>query len=470
MLPPTQARYSPVLLPPHPGPHDLQRLVDPYRAIIVTQLRAILDRTERSDFYPWIDTKINLLTGEDLPAHDPLLGRDVVSGWVQGRGLETVARFAAWLAAYGEDPEAASLVERSRRLAAALLTKLREARSANAGHLHFFMTPAGQAFFFGPERARCPLSLRAGSPYGYSDLFGAKGMYAAAHLLGEPAAIDEARSFCMAVYRDVLARGFRSDQPQPDTGARAWIDGAFSHGPAMISLGMAALFAEFEPGPDAVEMGLALARYVLGAHVNLGGKWPGLREYDLVEFVDDGGRPFGDEWGQIISDPGHSLEFVGLFLKFSRTVWRHGGAIPEQAEALRAAEGLMPALLRRAFENGYCPAPGGICKTMDLLARRHVDETMPWWSLPETIRAALAASGIGESDSGRWRSLEILALAHNAFVTHYVRPDIYLMAVKVRDARGKPLDIMPAYPDADPGYHTALSLIDALSLVTETAD
>ena len=29
------------------------------------------------------------------------------------------------------------------------------------------------------------------------------------------------------------------------------------------------------------------------------------------------------------------------------------------------------------------------------------------------------------------------------------------------------VDLMPAYPDADPGYHTALSLMDALDLIQD---
>jgi hypothetical protein len=66
-----------------------------------------------------------------------------------------------------------------------------------------------------------PLALDAASPHGYSDLFCAKGMYAAAQLLGEPATASEARAFCMAVCRDIMARAFRGDQPQPATGARA---------------------------------------------------------------------------------------------------------------------------------------------------------------------------------------------------------------------------------------------------------
>jgi hypothetical protein len=90
---------------------------------------------------------------------------------------------------------------------------------------------------------------------------------------------------------------------------------------------------------------------------------------------------------------------------------------------------------------------------------------MPWWSLPETIRAALASGLVAESEEGRLTCLEILARSHNAFVTHYVRPQMHLMAVKVRDARGQVVDLMPSFPDVDPGYHTALSLIDALDLI-----
>jgi len=462
---PITAQYMAVTLPVHPTASDLHCLVEPYRAMIVAQFRTILDRTERSEHYPWIDTKINLITGEELPPAHPLLGRDLVSGWVQGRGLESVVKFAAWLTPFAGDGEVDRLIARARRLAADLSAQLQQARVVNGGHLYFFMTPAGQAFDLGPDMARIPLALEAASPHGYSDLFCAKGLYAAAHLLGDPVAVSEARAFCLAVCRDIIARAFRSDQPQPDAGARAWVTGAFSQGPSMIALGMAALIAEFEPSPQAADLGLTLARYILDAHVNLGGRWPQFREYDLVEFVDEAGNPSADELGRIVSDPGHSLEFVGLFLKFSRAVRRCGGATPAQKEAIRGIERIMPALLDSAFANGFRPTVGGICKTVDLLTRRPVDDTMPWWSQPETIRAALASWRVAEDDESRRACLEILARSHNAFVTQYVRPQTHLMAVKVRDARGEVLDVVPAYPDADPGYHTALSLIDALDLI-----
>ena len=390
---PVTAEYASVSLPVRPNANDLRRLIEPYQAIIVTQFRAILDRTERSEHYPWIDTKLDLISGEELPAMDPLLGRDLVSGWVQGRGLESVTKFAAWLIPFAGDGEVDRLIERARRLAAALLARLREARSDNGGHLHFFMTPDGEAFGFGPDMERIPVALDASSPHGYSDLFCAKGMLAAAHLLGDSDAVSEARAFCLAVYRDVMAQAFRSDQPQPAAGARAWVNGAFSHGPAMISLGMAALLAEFEPGPQAVELGLSLARHVLEAHVNLGGKWPKLREYDLVEFVDAAGNPYVDEDSRIISDPGHSLEFVGLFLKFSRA--RAADRRRRDAGPTRSAAG------HRA--EYACTAGTGVHERVSACDRRHLQDGRP--AHPPTGRRYDAVVEPARDDPGCARRL-----------------------------------------------------------------
>ncbi len=39
------------------------------------------------------------------------------------------------------------------------------------------------------------------------------------------------------------------------------------------------------------------------------------------------------------------------------------------------------------------------------------------------------------------------------------------MAVQSRDAKGQSIATIPATPDADPGYHTGLSIIDVLNLI-----
>jgi hypothetical protein len=462
MLSPLTAQYRPVLLPAEPSADDLHVLLEPYQALIVTQFQTILARTELSSTYPWLDTKINLLTGEDYPADDPLFGHDLVSGWVQGRGLEALVGFAGWLATYRGDATVDDVLARVRSLVAALSARLRSARQQNGGHVYFYMTPEGRAFVFGPDRSRQALNLTASAPFNYSDLFTAKGLYAAAHFLSDVEAVAEARSYCLAVYYAIEDGSFASDQPEPPTVAKAWIPGVRSHGPHMIAQGMAALFAAHEPGPLAAEMGLTLSRYVWRKHVNVGERWTQLRELDLVEYIDMDGHPYTDD-GKIISDPGHALEYAGLFLKLQSAMLRYGGASAGQQATLAAMAERMPAYLARNFANGFQPAAGGICKTVDLLTRLPVDDTLPWWSLPETIRAGLSCWKVAASAAERQACLAIVAQCHNAFVSHYVQLQAYLMAVKVRAADGWPLDIVPVYPDADPGYHTALSLIDALA-------
>jgi hypothetical protein len=102
--------------------------------------------------------------------------------------------------------------------------------------------------------------------------------------------------------------------------------------------------------------------------------------------------------------------------------------------------------------------PGGICKAFDLISRRPLNTDMPWWSLPETMRAAARCWRV----CGAPACLRTLAACHNAFTRHYIRPDRRLMAVQTRNERGEAIPVIPATADADPGYHTGLSIIDLL--------
>lgn len=467
MQTPLTAQYRPILLPVQPDISDFCAAREPYEAMIVAQFRAIVDRSEAGPLYPWIDTRIDLNTGADLPAADPRFGPGLVSGWVQGRGLEGLATFGAWLNRWGGSPEVDALLGRVRGLAAALLAQFRAARAQYGGRLYFTMLPDGMPITVDERQRQLRVAMGPQAPHNYSDLFAAKGMLAAAHFVGNEVALDEARVYCRAVYKDILALRFRTDQPQP-AGLASVVSatGGFAHGPHMIALGMATQFARQEAGPASAEMGLRLARRVLYGHANLGGRWPALRPHDLVEFITTEGQPYVDEAGRVIADPGHALEFVGLFLKFCAAVRQGGSITPEQLGEITHLEGLMMPVLLRAFDNGFQPSVGGIRKSLDLLTRRPIDDTLPWWSLPETIRAGLAATVMSSTGEDRAACLSIAAQCHNAFVENYVRPDIHLMAVKLRDRTGRVSPIVPAYPDADPGYHTALSLIDALKYLS----
>jgi mannose/cellobiose epimerase-like protein (N-acyl-D-glucosamine 2-epimerase family) len=207
---------------------------------------------------------------------------------------------------------------------------------------------------------------------------------------------------------------------------------------------------------------LRLLDYELTYHANIDGRWAHLQEGDFWEAVDDEGQPFVEPDGVILSDPGHSLEFVGLAMKFIGAAQAQASAV--QVARLEVATAHMITLLGRNFDNGYLPGPQGISKAFDLASRRQLNTDMPWWNLPETIRAAAFCLPVAGNDGERNLCLRVLCDCHNAF-REFVRPDLHLMAYQTRDECGLPVASIPATADADPGYHTGLSLLDAIDVI-----
>ncbi len=455
----SEAVYQGVLLPERPSVDAVRSVLPDYRAMLIAVMAAIADRYERTPGYPYIDTKLDLITGEDFAADDPVRGPGAVYGWIQGRGLESLTGHCLWMRRHNQ---AAGLRLRLERIAADLLTKLLEIRARNAGHLTFFMSPQGNPFTLDEEGETRRLRLTEKSSYGFSDLFCAKGMVAAARYLKLRDAETEALDYCRRVDDAIHEGRFVTDQialdPKNPTGPRP---GCHPHGPFMIQIGAAAVLAE-HGSPDSVETGLRLIRHELETYVNLNGRVPGLREYDFWEAVDDDGRPFEDV-GKILSDPGHVMEFVGLTLKFTTALREQGLAGTEQLDEIAGIEALMPSLLEHTFEVGFQPGPGGICKVFDLVSRTPANTDMPWWNLPEALRAAAYCRAIASSATEQENALRIFSACHNAFTRHFVRPDLHLMAYQTRDQTGRVVPVIPATADADPGYHTGLSVIDVLN-------
>ena len=77
---------------------------------------------------------------------------------------------------------------------------------------------------------------------------------------------------------------------------------------------------------------------------------------------------------------------------------------------------------------------------------------MPWWSLPETMRAVLQCYDITADETVRNYCLSVFGKCHNAFIANYIRPEFDLMAIQMLSKDGKIIDRIPAVPDADPGY------------------
>ncbi len=450
--------YRNVQLPRNSSPADLQSAADDYEAIALSMMTAIVDRYDRAPDYPFIDTKLDLITGEDFPPEDPIRGQNAIYGWIQGRGLEALAGHARWLTRRGGHD---ALVRRIRTALREILDQLRRMRDRNGGHLSFFMSPDGAPFELDAHGLPTPLEV---DTIGFSDLFSAKGMFAAADLLDDQSGRDEATAYIVAVDDAICNRTFRSDQisldPKNRTEPRS---GYHPHGPTMIQIGAWSLLAA-EHHPIAIERGLRHIEYELATHANLDGRWDHLQEGDFWEAVDDARRPYVEPDGVILSDPGHSLEFVGLAMKFIRKVEAETGISPDRRERLSSAKNRMFTILKRNFDNGYIEGPKGISKAFDLASRRHLNTEMPWWNLPETIRSTALCLASSLDKTEKSSCLTIIRDCHNAF-SEFTRPDLHLMAYQTRDADGQPVAVIPATSDADPGYHTGLSLIDAVDAI-----
>ena len=85
---------------------------------------------------------------------------------------------------------------------------------------------------------------------------------------------------------------------------------------------------------------------------------------------------------------------------------------------------------------------------------------MPWWVLPETIRAGAALQRLFPTQCSG--VAERTAQAVDALLDGWLRAGWNGFAPQTRDAAGRAIPVIPALPDTDPGYHTNLPLIDVL--------
>ena len=345
----------------------------------------------------FLDTKVNPLTGADYGAADGQRGPGWIYGWIQGRGLEALVTFARDLAE--TDPAlSARLLARARPLYAAL-----DGLVARDGH---------GAFLYRDGR---PVQPVGGEIYTYSDAFFAKGLVAASALFAQDdlprhldylmrviAAVEQGR-FQMA---ETTAIGPQALAAQPD-----------DFGPRMILLGAAGM----------------LHRVGLDAHTGFADRFIDtiLSRYDDPET--------GLLWtvpGQDRRNPGHSIEFVGFALEHLR----HRPPNPDLTARLGR-------LLARVLDLSLT-GPG-----IALFIRGDGSPDSPfhpWWSLPETIRACALAQEAGTDLLAHWKTADRL------FFSNFWQPRRgYAFQTLTADG---PVDYVPATPDLDPGYHTALSL------------
>ena len=423
------------------------------REIIVdTMLLMLKRRTLRPD-YRWIDLKLDALTGTDHFSIPGIRDKDHVYSWIQGRGLEAIATHVHWFSQFSGYPaiDTDALIGLGHDVA----QNLEQARKVSGGHLRFLI------------ESKTDSGRDSDVRYTMSDLFCARGLYAFHHYHGSKVQKSAAKEYLKQVIDAILSGNFHNDQISfNESQYKPYADGRTSYAGQMLALGAVSLLMRLERDSDAPALGRSLVESVLAKHVNVGRRWISVDEDTLLEWIDPDGKPSRDENGRILLDPGHALEFVGLAGQMLRFMY---SSYPEEAidsQWMEKTKLLLMRLLKVNLAYGY-REPGGIAKGVDAENREAIHDTMPWWSLPETLRAIALVEEL--NGCARWSEwgLKWFDTCMQSFSRNFRVPSACKIPVQTIDANGRPIAVIPATPDLDPGYHTGLSLIDCYDVLAK---
>lgn len=383
-----------------------------YAAANAGTLYWMLQRPTLGDGF--LNTKQNSLTLKDYGIEDGVRGPDYTYGWIQGRGLEALVGHAEFferdLPPLAEKLDAAGL----------RLYDLLAALQKPDGHAYFCYDRDMKPIYV-DAADRVHAQQKPELIYSYSDAFVAKGLVAAASRYGLPDLADHL-AYLERVIASIESGRFQMDERRPlslDSLAVQTED----FGPHMILLGAAGMLKRF--GHTAH---LAYADRFISHIID--------RHFDAETCL------LRNVLGEDSCNVGHGIEFVGFALDYL-----DDNADPALIETLER-------ILVSSFDKGVVGP--GIVTTISVATGEAQSPHCPWWSLPETIRAA----ALSHQRTGSAASLRVWETAHAAFFGTYWRgtPPI---AYQTMTKEG-PVDFIPATPDLDPGYHTGLSLLAAI--------
>ena len=369
----------------------------------------------------FLNSKQNSITLHDYGNEDRWRGPETLYGWIQGRCLEALVRHARFI-----EPDRPALAARLYNIAWPLYSALAKLYMQH-----------GQAYFSYDSNLEPVCRDLNGDPlpqrptpgyYTFSDIFVVKGLIAASYKFDYATTITWV-GILLQIVEAVEQNHFLFEERvllAPEV-----INGTNDYASRMILIGAAALLRELGFEKEAA-FGNRFINYVLRHHVQAGEDPKGI---GIVRNVPDGDR----------FNPGHAIEFAGFSLQY----------LPRNANQNLVNK--LEQIITRSFHRGF--QSKGISLSVSVSGNQRSSTYYPWWSLPETIRAAALAF----SRTGQQATLKVWKKAHDAFFAHYWRnqPPIAYQTI----SQDGPIDYVPATPDLDPSYHTGLSFLGAIRAI-----
>ena len=455
--------------------------------VLAAGVKLLVQRRRLMPDYPFPNFKFNPNTGEDYPASH----YETVFTWFLGRGSEACVRHLEVLDGLEELHD---IRDEARKILEGYVQSQNDAilgiLDRNRGRVPFRVNRRLEGVDAEGRRVSLP-EERCNA----SEFFCAKALLASGRAEEEEVGLKLLQRFLDSAFRN----GYEDDTAVYDREIHA-------EGPFMLSLGaidyliraksLAGRHAEWE------SLTARLLSYVLdnfwepsdagcegtarGAAERLGQRNARGRFFELVRFDTKEKQPF--------FVPGHACELVGLGLQAIdalersrvRGVGEAGGSAASETgrddRRLRTGNGgrdgagrptlferakrELPRILAMAFDGAYDRAHGGMYQSLDPVTGGVISSDLPWWCMPETMRAAARCAAVASGPEERRPFLEIFATVSNDYLGRFLNPRMGLFPFRTRDGEtGGVKNFMPVVPEADPLYHTNLAVIDLLQVI-----
>lgn len=392
-----------------------------YLAYLRVRSGFLLERLRTHRDFPGFHTGYDSITGEEFPPEDILS-----YSWINGRGVSVLTELSQTFEEYHDE-----MLSQAERLVDVMRTQYR----INNGHFPFVADMEG-----------CEVDIGCSCPTGYSsysDLYCCLGIIEYAEATGNSLLRRWVQKTFLKSYLAVRANRF---VPEPSAPRQ---DRRFEN-PMSISLDVCNEFYRRVGDEQYLDMSAELLDDLFRFHV------PELNVF--VESLSPVGQPLPDAEGGLTMDPGHVAEFIRYALDF-RSLAASTGRHKTLASRVRS---VCPDMLLTCVSRGWNSTIGGMYKTVDARTGIPIDETMPWWILPETMLTCLQTY----HGTGRREFLDWFIHAHNVYFTRYMNERTTFGPFQNLNGRsGQPIRVVPACKFQDPEFHAGRNLLKAADLL-----
>lgn len=410
-------------------------------AAITPGIRLLLRRHSAKPDWPYVDTKFNPNSGRDLPE----TSYQVVFAWFLGRGAEALDGHLGWIdrledLSADEKHQAAELFP---RLIANMSSAIAQAADKNNGRCPFRVNLDLEAIDEQGRRIDVDTTTT-----GAGDIFCGKGLIADGSPDRVRRGLDMLLHSAALISQNRVATEQFKDQPK-DIG----------QGSKMLMQAAAPLLCRKTDDPRSRAQMLEVVADFMATVLD--------RHYHADTAVFSEYIDAQTHQRKTYLDPGHANEFVGLGLGAVESLKANTATLTDQRKSLiETACREMPRLLIKSCQLGWNTTHRGLHKAVDTRSGNVLNDDMPWWNLPETMRAAVRAYEVAGDEQTRRQCLSLLRDCHNAYFEKYLNRDNMLFPVQtISGATGKVVDKVPAVPEGDPLYHTNLALLEMLDVL-----